>query len=59
MHANQFLALADSLRHYAQHSGRDLNEANMFVHTILTRAIRYDARKAERPAHAAPNRTLS
>lgn len=42
MNAEQFLSLADSLRSYAQHSGRDLNAANLFVHTVLMRAIKYD-----------------
>ncbi len=39
MNAEQFLTLADTLRSYAQHSGRDLNAANLFVHTMLMRAI--------------------
>lgn len=43
MNAEQFLSLADSLRSYAQHSGRDLNAANLFVHTVLMRAIKYDS----------------
>lgn len=42
MNAEQFLALADTLRTYATHSGHDLNAANLFVHTILMRAIKYD-----------------
>lgn len=39
MNAEQFLALADTLRSFAQHSGRDLNAANLFVHDMLMRAI--------------------
>lgn len=42
MTADQFLAFAETLRSYAQHSGRDLNAANLFVHTQLMRAIRED-----------------
>jgi hypothetical protein len=40
MTAEQFLSLADALRSYAQYSGRDLNAANLFVHTMLMRAVR-------------------
>jgi hypothetical protein len=39
MNAEQFLALADTLRSFAQHSGRDLNASNLFVHEMLMRAI--------------------
>lgn len=39
MNAEQFLSLADALRSYAQHSGRDLNASNLFVHTMLMRAV--------------------
>ncbi len=42
MNAEQFLSLAETLRSYAQHSGRDLNAANLFVHEMLLRAIRID-----------------
>ena len=42
MNADQFLALADTLRAYAQHCGRDMNASNMFVHSVLMRAIRTD-----------------
>lgn len=42
MNADQFLALAETLRSYAQHSSRDLNEANLFVHEMLMRAVRVD-----------------
>lgn len=40
MNAEQFLALADTLRSFAQHSGRDLNASNLFVHEMLMRAIK-------------------
>lgn len=40
MNADQFLTLAEALRSYAQHSGRDLNASNLFVHSVLMRAIR-------------------
>jgi hypothetical protein len=40
MNAEQFLALAETLRSYAHHSGRDTNAANLFVHGMLMRAIR-------------------
>lgn len=49
MTAEQFLTLADTLRSYARHSGRDLNEANLFVHTVLLRAIRYDEKDSDAP----------
>lgn len=42
MNADQFLALAEALRSYAQHSGRDLNASNLFVHAMLMRAIQTD-----------------
>ncbi|MBL8544539.1 MAG: hypothetical protein JNJ63_12095, partial [Hyphomonadaceae bacterium] len=42
MNADQFLALAETLRSYAQHSSRDLNETNLFVHEMLMRAVRAD-----------------
>jgi len=42
MNAEQFLALAETLRAYALHSGRDTNDAHMFVHTVLMRAIKHD-----------------
>lgn len=43
MNAEQFLSLADALRSYAQHSGRDLNASNLFVHTMLMRAVNGNA----------------
>jgi hypothetical protein len=42
MTADQFLSLADALRSYARHSERDLNAANLFVHSVLMRAVRND-----------------
>jgi hypothetical protein len=39
MTAEQFLSVADALRTYALHSRRDLNAANLFVHSVLMRAI--------------------
>ncbi len=42
MTADQFLALADALRSYAQFCGRDLNASNQFVHETLMRAIGHD-----------------
>ncbi|MEZ5994952.1 MAG: hypothetical protein R3C25_04300 [Hyphomonadaceae bacterium] len=51
MTAEQFLSLAETLRSYAQHSGRDLNASNLFVHTMLMRAIRgetFDLETCER-----------
>jgi hypothetical protein len=40
--AEQFLALADALRTYALHCGRDLNASNQFAHETLIRAVRAD-----------------
>lgn len=51
MTAEQFLALAETLRSYAQHSGRDVNASHIFVHAMLMRAIQHDA--VETPARAA------
>lgn len=48
MTAEQFLSLADTLRSYAQHSGRDLNAANMFVHQTLMRAVREEREATQR-----------
>lgn len=39
MNAQQLIALADSLRSHALQSGHDINASNMFVHTMLMRAI--------------------
>jgi len=39
MNAQQWIALADSLRSYALQSGHDVNASNMFVHTLLMRAL--------------------
>lgn len=51
MNADQFLALAETLRSYAQHSSRDLNEANLFVHEMLMRAVRVDPVEPPRRDH--------
>jgi hypothetical protein len=48
MTAEQFLALADTLRSYAQYSGRDLNAANLFVHDTLMRTLREERETAQR-----------
>lgn len=42
MTADQIIAFADALRQHARASGRDLNAANLFVHTVLARTIKYD-----------------
>jgi hypothetical protein len=47
MTAEQFLSLAEALRSYAQHYGRDLNAANLFVHEVLMRTIREERAKDE------------
>lgn len=39
MTADQVLALAEDLRSFARQLGRDLNSSNLFVHTMLTRAL--------------------
>jgi len=46
MTADHIIALAESLRTHARASGRDLNAANLFVHTVLMRAIKYDGAPA-------------
>ena len=48
--AEQIIALADALREQARATGRDLNAANLFVHTVLARAIKYDDAPAAPPA---------
>jgi hypothetical protein len=40
MTAGQVLALAEDLRWFARQMGRDLNAANLFVHTMLVRALK-------------------
>lgn len=47
MNAEQFLAMAESIRSYAMASGRDLNASNLFVHDMLMRAIEAGARVDE------------
>lgn len=60
MTAEQFLSLADALRSYAQHSGRDLNAANLFVHHMLMRAVRGEDVEAEiQPRLDAPKKRVS
>jgi hypothetical protein len=39
MDAAQVIALADAMRAYALESGRDLNAANLFTHTMLMRKL--------------------
>jgi hypothetical protein len=53
MTADHILTLAASLRTHARASGRDINAANLFVHTVLMRAIKFDGAK-EPPAPAQP-----
>lgn len=50
MRADQIIAFADSLRTHALASGRDINSANLFVHTVLVRTLKHDG---ELPPHAA------
>jgi hypothetical protein len=40
MNAEQFISVADALRHRALHSGIDLNASNYLVHATLMRALR-------------------
>jgi|CXWL01.1.fsa_nt_gi hypothetical protein len=49
MNAEQFLSLAEALRSYAHHSGRDTNAAGHFVHTMLMRAIHMQSGAHEPP----------
>lgn len=53
MNAEQFLALADTLRSFAQHSGRDLNASNLFVHSVLMRTLQHEDEEAEDEAPTA------
>lgn len=58
MNAEQFLNLAETLRSYALHHGRDLNASNLFVHNMLIRAISAGAeieapRRADEPSRRA------
>jgi len=39
MDAAEVIALADAMRAYALESGRDLNDANLFTHTMLMRKL--------------------
>lgn len=54
MNAEQIIAFADSLRQHARASGRDLNAANLFVHTVLARTIKYDDATEQPPPVSAP-----
>jgi hypothetical protein len=49
MNAEQYLALADTLRSFAQHSGRDLNASNLFVHNVLMRTIEVERGETREP----------
>ena len=42
MDAAEVISLADSMRAYALESGRDLNAANLFTHTMLMRKLAAD-----------------
>ncbi|MEQ1617940.1 MAG: hypothetical protein ABL883_06305 [Terricaulis sp.] len=50
MNAEQFLSLAEALRSYAHHSGRDTNAASHFVHSMLMRAIHMQTDACDKPA---------
>jgi hypothetical protein len=39
MDAAEVIALADAMRAYALESGRDLNAANLFTHTMIMRKL--------------------
>jgi hypothetical protein len=39
MDAAEVIALADAMRAFALESGRDLNAANLFTHTMLMRKL--------------------
>jgi hypothetical protein len=43
MNAEQLISLADGLRSYALQSGRDLNESNLFAHTMLMKVVTTDS----------------
>jgi hypothetical protein len=47
MDADEIIAFADAVRCYALEAGRDINNANLFVHEVLVRAL-----KAERVVEA-------
>jgi Arc/MetJ family transcription regulator len=42
MNAQQLISMADALRSHALQMGHDLNASNLFVHTMLMRAITAD-----------------
>jgi hypothetical protein len=52
MNAEEVLAFADALRKYALKNERDLNAANLLVHTVLTRTLRAEAAGAKHPLPA-------
>lgn len=52
MSAEQFLILAETLRTYAHHSGRDRNAAHLFVHAMLMRAVCNDPVDPPKPREA-------
>ncbi len=39
MNAEQFITLADALRASALRQGRNLNDSNLFVHSVLMHAL--------------------
>lgn len=43
MNAEHIISLANALRSYALNAGHDLNASNLFVHTMLVRAINVEA----------------
>lgn len=43
MNAQEVIAFADALRRCALENERDLNAANLIVHTVLTRTLRAEA----------------
>lgn len=53
MTADHIIAFADALRQTARASGRDINAANLFVHTVLVRAIKHEDLGVTAPPPAA------
>lgn len=45
MNADQVLSFADSLRAHARRSGFDINESNLFVHSMLMQAVQKERGK--------------
>ena len=54
MDAADVLSVAAVLRDYALESGRDLNAANLFAHTMLMRALAAKQSEGDND-HAAPD----